>query len=652
MPPIPKESSRVANEIARSGYIVGSWYATAYPDVAATGLKASEHYASIGARMGRDPGAFFDTRFYEETSGDLMMPGENPLMHYVRHGRAAGRPGRAWGQATEVRRLARHLWGALPGPAAEALRAVAESPVHDQAARFEALVELAGRLDFDGRPEEAAATLERIAERAPRWAGAKGALVRRGVLAARMGDAALARECLEATPPVAGPGGEPEPDPDAALALAGLEEEDEARLAATSAVLVRRGLEPLRRRDPSRPLSLRDLEAAPAPCGLPHLGRVSVIVPAHRAEGTLDAALRSLLAQSYPDLEILVVDDASPDATFAVAEAAARRDLRVRAIRMARNGGAYAARNLGLAQATGAFVTTHDADDWSHPRKIEAQLRAFLRDPGMMGNASHWARVRADLRPTTNWRLTDAIVHPNHSSLMLRREAADRLGPWDEVRTGADSEYIWRLQATFGREAYARVEPGVPLAFGLDEEGSLTRAAATHLVGNYHGARLLYREVSRHHLRTARDPCDPAGRAAKMRRVPGAMRMPPRPAPPLDLCLRGDLFAPEVVERMVAILASPDRARACVGLLHEPALESQAVRFAPALWGALDGERVILLTEEPAAATRTVRVSSAPSPEAPVTPAENPGMDDSAPAGRPTANAPEEPRWIDEEDER
>ena len=602
--------ARDANEIMRSGFVRSSWYAATYPDVPATGLRASEHYLSVGARLGRDPSPLFRTRFYEETSGDLIEPGENPLLSYLRRGRAQGRAAREEQQMAEVARLTQHLWGRNSAAAAERLEAIAVSPRQGQQARYEALRQLAARRDFDGDPEEAARLLASMRERTPRWATCKGALMRRGVLAARMGEAGLARACFERVPPKPDPEGLPEPDADALLALAGLEEDGAARLAALSAVLKRRGYEPLRLRDPAGPVSLANLAAAPAPRALPPMGTVSVIVPAFNAAGSLEPAVRSLLAQSYPELEILVVDDASPDDTFAVARRLAAGDPRVRPLRAERNGGAYAARNLGLAHATGAFITTHDADDWSHPRKIEVQLRAFLRNPRQAANAVTWARVREDLRPTTNWRLSDLILHMSYSSIMLRREVAEHLGPWDEVRTGGDTEYLWRLWRVLGRRNFDQHERRAPLAFALDEASSLTRAKATHVVSNYHGMRLVYREAARHHLRAARDPLDPEARAAHLRRVPPEMRGEAPPPGPLDLRLQADLFDPVAVAAMAKVLAEARWKGARVGIQHEPELASDPRGFARALWRLVDGERVRLLVDEPAPgdARATIRV--------------------------------------------
>ena len=103
----------------------------------------------------------------------------------------------------------------------------------------------------------------------------------------------------------------------------------------------------------------------------------SVIVPARNAAATLPRCLESLLAQDFPGLEILVADDASTDATAGIAEGFARRDARVRCIRLERQGGVKAARMAALAASTGGLVTFADADDWLEPQAISSMAAAM-----------------------------------------------------------------------------------------------------------------------------------------------------------------------------------------------------------------------------------------------------------------------------------
>ncbi|MEL6679717.1 MAG: glycosyltransferase family 2 protein, partial [Pseudomonadota bacterium] len=96
---------------------------------------------------------------------------------------------------------------------------------------------------------------------------------------------------------------------------------------------------------------------------------VSVIVPAWRAEATLARAVESALMQEGVGVEVIVVDDASPDGTFAEAERLAT-DSRVIALKQDVNQGPSAARNRALEVATGTYVTPLDSDDFMEPHRL------------------------------------------------------------------------------------------------------------------------------------------------------------------------------------------------------------------------------------------------------------------------------------------
>ncbi|WP_306044464.1 glycosyltransferase [Nioella sp. MMSF_3534] len=224
---------------------------------------------------------------------------------------------------------------------------------------------------------------------------------------------------------------------------------------------------------------------------------VSVIVPAHQSEATLGTCLRGLTDQSWRNLEIIVVDDASTDNTAGVAEEAAQADPRIRVIRLPENSGAYIARNTGLADIRGAFFTVHDSDDWSHPQKIEAQVGPLLADSGPVACASHWVRTGSDLSMSL-WRVEQGWVYRNVSSLMVRAEMREKVGYWDRVRVNADTEYYHRLLAAFGPGAVIEQHPGVPLAFGRNAPQSLTLSSATHLSTQFRGPRRCYLDAALH----------------------------------------------------------------------------------------------------------------------------------------------------------
>ncbi len=97
---------------------------------------------------------------------------------------------------------------------------------------------------------------------------------------------------------------------------------------------------------------------------------VSIIVPVYKAEKYLHACVDSILAQSFSDFEVFLVDDGSPDSSGAICEEYAVRDQRVRVIHQ-ENQGQSAARNHAFAQATGQWVCFVDSDDLIHPRTVE-----------------------------------------------------------------------------------------------------------------------------------------------------------------------------------------------------------------------------------------------------------------------------------------
>ena len=259
-------------------------------------------------------------------------------------------------------------------------------------------------------------------------------------------------------------------------------------------------------------LSLRPDDSEPlydrltVPDALPtaHGPKVSVIVPAFDAADHIATAMEALTAQTWRNLEVLVVDDFSVDATPDVVAAFCERDPRIRLIRAEANRGAYTARNIALGEATGDFVTTHDSDDWSHPQKLEVQARHLMGNPKLAANMSQQARATSELsfhrRGNAGFYIFD-----NMSSLMFRRESVTKkLGFWDSVRFGADSEFIERVRLAFGRNSVASLADAGPLSFQRQSESSLTASSAFGFHGFFMGARLAYHQASRRHHRARR----------------------------------------------------------------------------------------------------------------------------------------------------
>jgi hypothetical protein len=188
---------------------------------------------------------------------------------------------------------------------------------------------------------------------------------------------------------------------------------------------------------------------------------VSVVVAARNAEATLAMAVRSLLAQTWAALEILVVDDGSTDATAKAAAGLAASDPRVRVLANPKAGGAASARNRGLAEANGAFVAFHDADDWAHPERIARQVAAASRKGTVASVARHF-RLGADGAPVSP--RVFPMIRACPITVLVAAAATRAAGPIDEEVLGSDSEYLARLDLLFGRPAVARLNETLVVA--------------------------------------------------------------------------------------------------------------------------------------------------------------------------------------------
>ncbi len=182
---------------------------------------------------------------------------------------------------------------------------------------------------------------------------------------------------------------------------------------------------------------------------------VSVIIPTFNGARFLAQTIESALAQTYPNLEVLVVDDGSTDETPAVA---ASYGPRVRYVHQA-NAGTAAARNRGILEARGEFIALLDHDDLWEPRKLERQLPVFATDPliGVVFARIEFFRtetgeVTAQYFPGPELGPHDLLAHRvlPIQTVVFRRSALDAVGPFDVCLRGTDDWDLGiRLSARF-----------------------------------------------------------------------------------------------------------------------------------------------------------------------------------------------------------
>jgi glycosyltransferase involved in cell wall biosynthesis len=252
---------------------------------------------------------------------------------------------------------------------------------------------------------------------------------------------------------------------------------------------------------------------------------VSIIMAAFRAERFIDDALASIRAQTHADLEIIVVDDGSPDATADRISRHADVDPRVRLIRLEANGGQSAAVNRGLREARGDYIKFFDADDVLSPDFVAVQLAALADHPRHVTYAS-WGRfindpVETVFTPHPGWHHSsnplDWIVETWRDTepmyqcalFLIPRALLDQVGGWDE-RLGLinDFEFFTRLVLAadgirFTPEARLYYRSGlIHSVSGLKSRKGCESACLSTLLGIHH---LLARENSPRTRRVAAD---------------------------------------------------------------------------------------------------------------------------------------------------
>ncbi len=187
---------------------------------------------------------------------------------------------------------------------------------------------------------------------------------------------------------------------------------------------------------------------------------ISAIIPAWNAEATLQETLASVGAQTYDNLEILIVDDGSTDRTSEIAETYSATDPRARLLRKA-NEGVASARNAAIEVARGEWIAPVDADDLWHPTKIEKQIAVALEQPERPGFVYCWYQyidvsghvlASGPQRRFTGRALRQfAFQNPvqNGSALLIRREAARAVGGYDPGLRAAGAEGCEDVQIQF-----------------------------------------------------------------------------------------------------------------------------------------------------------------------------------------------------------
>jgi len=186
---------------------------------------------------------------------------------------------------------------------------------------------------------------------------------------------------------------------------------------------------------------------------------VSILIPAYNAERWIAESIRSALGQTWPNKEIIVVDDGSTDGTLTVVRQFKSKEVRVVT---QPNQGAAVARNTGLSLTQGDYIQWLDADDVLDPHKIERQVRKIengLSERTLLSGAWGYFIYRtrkARFTPTLLWqdlspvewltRKMDNNLHMQTDNWLVSRALTEAAGPWDHrLFRDNDGEYFCRV---------------------------------------------------------------------------------------------------------------------------------------------------------------------------------------------------------------
>ena len=178
---------------------------------------------------------------------------------------------------------------------------------------------------------------------------------------------------------------------------------------------------------------------------------ISVVVPVYNGEKTIGETIESVLNQTFKDLELIIINDGSKDATLEIVSQI--EDPRIKVFCYP-NAGLSASRNRGISQATGEYISFIDADDLWTPDKLENQLKALQSNPqaalayswtNFIDEAGNFLRRGGYISVTGNTFATLLLVNfvENGSNPLIRTHVFKEVGGFDELLRSAEDLDMW-----------------------------------------------------------------------------------------------------------------------------------------------------------------------------------------------------------------
>ena len=231
---------------------------------------------------------------------------------------------------------------------------------------------------------------------------------------------------------------------------------------------------------------------------------VSVVMPVFNGERFLAEAIESILAQTFTDFELLIVDDGSQDNSAEIIRAYEERDDRIRFFQLERNVGMASARNHALDASKGEYIAAMDCDDVSMPVRLQRQVEFLQSNPEVGALGTCFRRVKHDLSLLNDFKapLGHSRIVLNmfigggfvlHSSLVVRRKFLTVVGGYEPGRRHADDLELHSRMLPETGIRYANLRDILVLYLRHDRANSFDRDAEQHLQAWESRSRMLER---------------------------------------------------------------------------------------------------------------------------------------------------------------
>ena len=206
--------------------------------------------------------------------------------------------------------------------------------------------------------------------------------------------------------------------------------------------------------------------------------KVTIIVPMYNVEPYLSQCVTSLINQQYQNIEIFLINDCSRDNTGKIADTFSKKyPDKIKVIHNSRNVGTYISINIGIVKSTGDYITIIGADDVFTKKKVQEQVDILNKHDNVVAcyclyERRHYLSGKVLVKDT------------GESTIMFRKNIINKIGYYDSVRFGADSEYRDRIKKVFGKPAthvikkvlyIALLRPNSLTASGKSKKGSVLR---------------------------------------------------------------------------------------------------------------------------------------------------------------------------------